>query len=90
MPRADCTVMIHGARPKLALVGLLALAGCGAGVRQCLNTDATLSTRGAAFTLPDGCRAIRTGPDGVVTLACDDGRFGYGFDALAIGSQELP
>ncbi|RBI72277.1 hypothetical protein DQW77_10975 [Roseovarius sp. TE539] len=80
MPRADCTAVIHGARPKLALVALLTLAGCGAGVRQCLNTDATLSTRGVAVALPNGCRAVRTGPDGVFILACDDGRVGYAFN----------
>ena len=38
------------------MVTLLALAGCGTALRPCADPDATLSTRGAALTLPDGCR----------------------------------
>jgi len=79
--------MIRGARPKLVLIGLLALAGCGEALRQCPNFDATLSTRGAAVTLPNGCRAVRTGPDGVVTLACEGGRVGYAFNELETVAQ---
>jgi|TARA_B100001971_G_C18073914_1_gene474581 hypothetical protein len=89
MPRADKAAAGYGLRPKLALVALLALAGCGTALWQCADPDATLSTRGAAVTFPDGCRAVRTGTDGVVTLACEGGRVGYTFDSIAIRSQEL-
>jgi hypothetical protein len=89
MPRAEKAATGYGLRPKVALVALLALAGCGTALRQCANPDATLSTRGAALTLPDGCRAVPVGTEGVVTLACEGGRVGYAFGTLAIGSQEL-
>jgi hypothetical protein len=89
MPRADTGAAGYGLRPKLALAALLALAGCGTAIQQCAGPDATLSTRGAALALPDGCRAVRTGTDGFVTLACEGGRVGYAFDSLASNSQEL-
>lgn len=81
MPCANGAPTIQGMRPKLALVALLALAGCGTALRQCPNPDGRLSTRGAAVTLPNGCRSVRTGANGVATLACDGGRVGYAFDA---------
>lgn len=89
MPRADKAATGRGLRPKLALVALLALAGCGTALLQCADPDTTLSTRDAALSLPDRCRSVQTGTDSVVTLACEDGRVGYAFDALASRSQEL-
>jgi hypothetical protein len=89
MPRADKAAAGYGLCPKLALVALLALAGCGTALWQCADPDATISTRDPALALPDGCRAVRTGTDTVVTLACEGGRVGYSFDTLASRSQEL-
>lgn len=82
MPRADRTVTGQGLRPKLTLVAVLALAGCGATLRQCPNPAPTLSTRAAAQTLPEGCSKVQTGADGVATLACEGGRVGYAFGAF--------
>lgn len=87
MPRADNAVAGYGLRPKLTLIALLALAGCGTAPRQCPNPDIRLSTRDAALALPDGCRAVRTSANGVVTLTCDGGRVGYTFDALGTEAQ---
>lgn len=87
MTRADKAAAGYGLRPKLALFVLLALAGCGTALRQCPNPEATLSTRGATLTLPDGCRAVRTGADGVTTLACDGGRVGFAFNELGTAEQ---
>ena len=87
MLRADWVAAGSGLRPKLTLVVLLALAGCGTTLQQCPNPDATQSTRGATLTLPDGCRAVQTGAVGVVTLACDGGRVGYAFDAPVFAAQ---
>ncbi|MBD3677301.1 MAG: hypothetical protein HUJ27_02755 [Rhodobacteraceae bacterium] len=87
MQRADEAVASYCLRPKLALTAILALAGCGTSPRQCPNPDAGLSTRDAGLVLPDGCRAVRTSADGVVTLACDGGRVGYAFEALGTEAQ---
>lgn len=79
MPHADKAATGFGPRPKLVLVALLALAGCGTASRQCAKSDATISARDPAVALPAGCRAIEGGGGASLMLACEGGRVGFAF-----------
>lgn len=75
----------------MVLLGLV-LSGCAASLAECvLKQDGlTLSSKGAALAVPNGCRTKESFSGFTQEITCDDGREGYVFGAVPDVSDQSP